>query len=156
MPPLRPAQKIALLGFTEHRSQAPFADPAWQIWGINDLYIDLPPIPAERLAWFQLHAFTTKVQTIAGEIDSPAAPRDGAGHVNWLREASARLPIFLTSPRPDLPDCNILPKQAIMAYFGSNYFTNSVSWMIGLAIMQLVPGGAGTACIPGAELGVFG
>lgn len=156
MTALRPAQKIALLGFTEHRAQAPFGDPTWQIWGINDLYLDLPPIPAERLVWFQLHGFDSKVQTIAGEVESPAAPRDGAGHVNWLRDVSSRIPVFLRDARPDLPSCNVLPKADIMAYFGSNYFTNSVSWMLGLAIMQLVPGGPGTPCVPGAELGVFG
>ncbi len=138
---LRPAKKIALLGFTEHRNKAPFADPAWQIWGINDLYLDIPPegvppITPDRLVWFQLHAFRNKMQTAAGVIDSPAAPRDGVGHVNWLREAAKEFPVILIKPRPDQPDALILPKPEIMAYFGSNYFTNSVSWMLGLAIMQ--------------------
>src|SRR5258708_5353985 len=94
--------------------------------------------------------------TAAGIIDSPAAPRDGVGHVNWLREAAKEFPVILIKPRPDQPDALILPKAEIMAYFGSNYFTNSVSWMLGLAIMQLVPNGAGTRCVDGAELGVFG
>jgi hypothetical protein len=37
----RQFKKVAILGFTPHKDQAPINDPEWEIWGLNDLYVDL-------------------------------------------------------------------------------------------------------------------
>ena len=35
---------VAIIGYTPHRDQAPFENPKWKKWGLNDLYLDLPVI----------------------------------------------------------------------------------------------------------------
>lgn len=157
--------KIAILGFTPHRALAPFKDPAWEIWGINDLYLDLAEIPQDRLRWFQLHEWNAKLATAAGEMPSPPCPRDPE-HVLWLQHHAKNFPIYLAETRAEVPEAVLLPKDQLRDFFGSNYFTNSVSWMLGLAIMELIPDGSPVPGSPrynpkaraveGAELAVYG
>lgn len=157
--------KIAIVGYTEHRRQAPFDHPAWEIWGLNDLYLELPHIPHERLQWFQVHGWEglvgPKLESVTDFRDGPPHPRD-ANHVPWLRETSTKLPVWVLDPRPELPEARVIPKEALYAYFNDGYgrpvkyFTNSIAWMIAMAIMRLCPGGPGTPAVEGAEIAVYG
>lgn len=163
--PQQKRTKIAILGFTPHRALAPFKDEAWELWGINDLYLDLQEIPQERLRWFQLHEWNAKLATAAGEMPSPPCPRDPE-HVLWLQHHAPKFPIYLAEARAEVPEGILLPKDALRDFFGSNYFTNSVSWMLGLAIMELIPDGSPVPgsklynptarAVAGAELAVYG
>lgn len=146
--------KIAILGFTPHRELAPWTNPAWELWGINDLYLDIPQVANDRLRWFQLHEWNSKLVTAAGEMVSPPCPRDPQ-HVLWLQHHAKAFPIYVKEARSELPDAIVFPRQALFDYFDSNYFTNSVSWMLGLAIMELCPEKGGRA-IAGAEIAVYG
>lgn len=164
-------RKIALIGFTEHKKLAPFENPEWLKVGLNDLYLDLPRVPDTQLAWFQVHPF----EQVAGQpqpsaLDfrsGPPHPRD-PGHLNWLKDASARFPVYMLEQRPELPDARVLDQQAMFAYFGKRlrdahgnpvgglkYFTNSISWMLGWAIMQLCPDPDGKP-VEGATIGLWG
>jgi len=158
--------KVAILGFTPHRDLAPWTNDAWELWGINDLYLDVrADIPAERWRWFQLHEWNATTKTAAGEMVSPPCPRDPA-HPLWLAANSSKFPIYLAEPRAECPDARVLDKQALFDFFDSNYFTNSVSWMLGQAIMELIPDGSPVPtsklynpkarAVEGAEIGVFG
>ena len=166
-----PYRKIAIVGFTEHKKLAPYDDPETLIVGLNDLYLDMPPIPDNRLAWFQVHPF----ETVAGHPkpsatdfrSGPPHPRD-PNHVAWLKDASTRLPVFVLEARPELPDALVLDQEAMFAYFGRHYkdahgkpldmlkyFTNSISWMLGWAIMMLCPDPDGKP-VEGAQIGLWG
>lgn len=160
--------KIALIGFTQHRAFAPYHDDEWQIWGLNDLYLDTPEsVSPERLQWFQVHGWEEIAKYKQASVLShplhfgggPPHPRD-ANHVAWLVEHSKRIPIWMLEPRPEMPDAKILDREAMFAYFTLDgqspmrYFTNSISWMLGKAIMDLCPDGK--TPVEGAELGVWG
>jgi hypothetical protein len=161
--------RIAVIGYTDHRQFAPYADDAWEIWGLNDLYYELPVVPPARLRWFQLHEWREVAAWKRERVDAnpldfgggPPHPRD-PNHVQWLARAATHCPVYLMDAREEVPDARVYPKAEAFRYFSLNgedpfrYFTNSISWMLALAIMELCPGGPGTPCVDGAELGVWG
>ena len=163
-------KKIAIVGFTQHRQMAPFFDDAYEIWGLNDLYHELPEsIYADRLRWFQIHGW---IETAHHKFEpvtdhplnfggGPPHPRD-PNHVPWLATHAKHMPVYLMEPRPEVPDALVYPREDVYRYFSmdgaepTKYFTNSISWMLAIAIMKLVPGGIGTPAVDGAEISVWG
>jgi len=164
--------KISIIGYTSHKQLAPWDDPDWEIWGLNDLYLDLPIFqgttepPFDRLRWFQIHPWGTlrdwaKKDFRPGDMlqngAGPAHPRD-PGHLTWLKEASKLFPVYMKETREEFPDALVYPRDKVYEYFGTRYFTNSITWMIGLAIMELAPGKTveTAKAVKGAEIGVWG
>ena len=160
-------RKKAIIGYTDHKARAPFNNMDWEIWGLNDLYIDLPEIPHtnERIRWFQIHQWG-EPQThdakpnVMDFSEGPMNPRD-PNHVAWMARAAGHIPLYLMTPRDEVPKALKLPAQTIIDFFGCPYFTNSISWMIALAIMELVQpiernGKTIWLAMPDAEIGVFG
>ena len=159
--------KIAILGYTQHKALAPFDDIDWEIWGLNDLYFDLPQmfqrsdIPFDRLRWFQLHnweilrdwdKYVVREGDTINPTAGPAHPRD-PNHVPWLREAAGLFPLYLKTEQTEVPGALVYPREDVYKYFGRQYFTNSITYMIALAIMELAPD---HKPIEGAEIGVWG
>lgn len=112
-------RKICIVGFTRTRSEAPWDDPTWEVWGINNLHKYEPNHTKARL-WFDLHDFTTIAQD--------------AVHEAWLR--TAPMPVVVWQPRPEWPSSVAFPKDAVLERFKRRYFTNSITWMVALAIME--------------------
>ena len=165
-------RKIALLGFTNHRAYAPYNDPEWAIWGLNDLYLDTPEtVHVDRLEWFQVHGWEEiakykSVGVLSHPLNfagGPPHPRD-ANHVAWMAAYAKVMPLWLMEPRPEVPDAKVYPKEEVFKYFSLDgkdpnfYFTNSISWMLAKAIMDLTyqdEDGKWRA-VEGAEIGVWG
>src|SRR5689334_15473635 len=59
--------KVAIVGFTDHRKEAPFGDPEWEIWGLNELYRYMPVEQFTR--WFELHDRSDFVKSDKGPGD---------------------------------------------------------------------------------------
>ena len=127
-------RKIAIVGYTPTRVHAPFDDPEWECWGMNNLHTAMDASKFDR--WFDLH----DAETI--ESDKP--------HVEWLQSGCGGMPVFVFRRRDEWPTSADFPTQYITDKFG-NYFTNSVSWMLAMAIDQVQ-----WAIGDGAEIGVFG
>lgn len=143
-------KKVAIIGFTEHKRLAPFTDDEWEVWGLNDLYLDLPStVTKDRLRWFQVHSWHRPEPWKDVPVDDrpldfsggPPHPRD-PNHVAYLREAATKFPVYVLEPHQEIPDAVVLDREAMYRYFSLDgkdpcrYFTNSISWMIGLAIME--------------------
>jgi hypothetical protein len=114
----RPEKKVAIIGFTPTRDEAPWADPTFLKWTCNNLHLHLRP----EQKWdvlFDLHPY----DTIAA--DKP--------HEAFLRTTDK--PVYVWQPRPEWPTSMAYPKDAVLQSFG-NYQTNSISWMIGAAILE--------------------
>lgn len=107
-------KKVAIVGFTPSRKQAPFHDESFEIWGLNGLFTYDDVTRCTR--WFDLH----KREDIAEE------------RIEWYREAP--VPIYLQEEWDDIPGSVRFPKEEIEEELGSTYFTNSISWMIAFAI----------------------
>lgn len=110
---------IAIVGFATHFQLAPYDDPEWEIWGLNQLHT----VAGDRRfdKWFNLH-------------DLEKFHGSDLEHLQFLE--NFRGPVYL---RPQDIGKLTTPNQAPFPYtelvdeFGS-YFTNTVSWLIAYAI----------------------
>lgn len=142
--------KVAIVGYTTTRGAAPYGDPEWEVWGMNNLHT-LPDVDTSKFtAWFDLHPSDTI--------------KADAQHDAWLRAGADGLPVYVWEPREEWPTSVPFPKREVMDAFGS-YFTNSVSWMAAHAIQGIMRAGrpvldaAGEERLlppPGATLGIWG
>lgn len=109
-------KKVAIVGFTPTRQHAPWGDPSFEIWGLNALYKyqDCPRFDR----WFDVH---------------------GPDHIPPDRiaaYASMSIPVYLQEVHPKVPNSVRFPKQELEKALGSRYFTNSISWMVALALAE--------------------
>lgn len=111
--------KVAIVGFTTHRDKAPFHDESFQIWAMNDLYRFIPRVDV----LFELHTRRLLNSKQRGVND----------HVEWLK--TSPIPVFMQDHYDDIPNSVRFPIENILGKYG-NYFTNSVSYMIALAIEE--------------------
>jgi hypothetical protein len=118
--------KVALVGFASStRMMAPYDDPTWEIWGMNQLYRYLPRFDR----WFEIHH---RAQFLADTV------RD-TDYISWLREA--KVPIYMNpeeSPYPDIPYGVRFPIERTQALSpsGRDYFTSTIAFMISLAVLE--------------------
>lgn len=120
--------KVAIVGFAQsHRAMAPFHDPSFEIWGLNNAYIFMPQRPhaggriAER--WFEVHS----EDLYAWDLRRPGR------HVEWLAKFGG--PLYLLEARADMPHSIRYPIEDITARFGP-YLTSSPAYMLALAMAE--------------------
>jgi len=128
----RPARKIAIIGYTDSRFDAPYAEDGWEMWGLNNLHVQTPPEQMAKFTrWYDLHDRAT--------ITSDEA------HVAFLK--NTELPVYTWTANPEWPTSLSYPREEIIEEFG-RYFTNSISWMIAHAILE----GATTIGVWGVDM----
>lgn len=127
--PARPEKKIAIIGFTASRDQAPWGQPGWEIWICNNLW-KLVPDKWHRL--YDLH----DLATITSDPEQAAfiAGQKGQTATGDQVELAGR-PVVCWEPQQDWRTAVPYPRPEITGLFG-NYFTNSISWMIAHAIAE--------------------
>lgn len=136
-------RKIVVLGFALSRKDAPFNDDSWEIWAVNDAYAYVPRVTRT----FELH----HLQNMGN--------RRNPQYEEWLKKG--KVPTYMWQTNPDWPAVVAYPREDIMGLFGT-YWTNSISWMLALAIAELsdvytMPDGRAIRLAkPGAELSMFG
>ena len=125
-------KKVAILGYTAHRDKAPFNDNEFEIWGLNDLYKHNLP---RFTRWFQLH--TKKIVDDTNRED----------RTKWEElvkdYAQMQCPVY-TTEAIDIPNNIVFPLEEIQAFIKerfpyrdfNGFFTNSISYMIALAIHE--------------------
>jgi hypothetical protein len=113
-----PRKKIAIVGKAPSSlGLAPYEDSSWQIWTLSDLVFckQSPKFDVH----FELHA--------TNQLAGPRKP-----YLDWLASITDK-PVVVRECNDDIPFGVAYPKDYIVEKFGG-YFTNSVSWMIALAI----------------------
>jgi len=111
-------KKVAIVGWAEStRDMAPIDDPAFDLWGCNEvgLVLDRP-----WAALFQMHPH-----------DYVSALPDA--RLDWLRAQSC--PIYALTVCPDFPTSVRYPIERAIARFG-RYFTSTIAYMLALAILE--------------------
>lgn len=114
--------KVAIVGFAPGWQQAPFKDESFEIWTLNEAYKMLPQVEgagADR--WFEIHS-----------RQSPSKNKEE--HINFLKQCP--VPLYMWDHYDDMPNSIKFPKDEIVSLFGTSYFTNSISWMIAMAIYE--------------------
>lgn len=122
----RTRKKVAIVGFAPSSMtdvRALFDDPDFEIWGLNQLYVAFPAIVEHATRWFQIHNRQSYDQAV----------RDHKHH-DWLAEQTA-FPIYMQQLEQDVPMSIPFPWTDMIKEFG-DYFTNSISWEIALAIKE--------------------
>lgn len=126
--PFKTKKKVAIVGFAPSWNKVPWDDEDMEVWGLNELYNFFRQVPnshAER--WFEIH--------------SPNSPsKNTPQHRAWLKKAT--IPIYMQRHYDEIPSSVSYPKDEVIKFFeakghmGKQYFTNSISWMIALAIYE--------------------
>lgn len=130
----RPKRRVAILGYTTSLEEAPWGNPEWELWGMNNLHTRMTPEQvAQCTRWYQVHS-EAEIQAV------------GVEHVAWLKEAHP-FPIYMIDPvegithapdgteirslaeRSGRPAAVVFPRAQLLTHF-MRYFTNSVSWEI--------------------------
>lgn len=109
--------KVAIVGSADtSRDLAPYADESWDIWTLNDMYKVAPRMDRT----FQLHD-PDRVRQLDPE--------------GWTFITTTQVPVWMHRPVPEVSTAQQYPTETIVKEFG-RYFTNSISWMIALAIYE--------------------
>lgn len=151
--------KICICGFADSKKHAPFGDDSWWVWGMNDLYAHVPRVDVT----FEIHHLLNMANRRNPQHEAVMAAGGKRGAA--FEPGKPPTPIFLQESRPEWPTTITFPKERIFEAFGDSpggtYFTNSVGWMIALAILELtevkkVNGMDLRVSKPGAELSICG
>ncbi len=119
-----PAKKVAIVGMApSSRGLAPFSDDSWEIWTLSTL------MSAGGATRFDRHFEIHPVDWFK--------ERDDKTYFQWLTTVRDK-PVYLHEPHPDIPTSVAFPKSQMVREFGT-YITNTVSWMLALAISELTP-----------------
>ena len=111
-------KKVAIVGFAASSClDAPFNDPTYSIWGMNQLYRHIPR--ADRM--FEIHENYYEYVV------------EGTDHCGWLR--TAQIPVYMTRHWPEFPSSVRFPLEKMVKKFGK-YFTSSIAYMLALAIVE--------------------
>ena len=131
-------KSVAILGFAPTWKDAPFDDPSVQIWTVNSLNQYTSRV--DRV--FELHQLDTiKRMAKEGIVRNDTHLKD---HVEWLQK-NKDIPVYMICEYPDVPMAVTYPIEEIVLKFGlpragdgevDPYFTNSISYMIALAIHE--------------------
>ena len=115
-----PREKVAIIGFAaSSKDLAPYDDPTWSCWGLNQLYRHIPR--ADR--WIEIHANWNDHVV------------EGTDHHKWLSEAP--IPIYMAERVESIPNSVKFPLDRIMRQGGHpDYFTSTVAFGIALAIEE--------------------
>lgn len=116
-----PRKKIAICGFAAStRMAAPFDDPLYEVWTLNQLYRHVPR--------------TTRHFDVHDNWNADNVP--GTDHVGWLQRCG--VPVYMSTRDPSIPTAVNYPvDEVIRRVLGTDYFTSTVAFMLGLAIMEI-------------------
>ena len=103
--------KIAIVGAGEGRENAPFNDPDWVVWGINEI------AQPRTTAWFELHPVS-----VQNSIE-----------LNVLR--SVTVPVYTLELDPAIPTGVRYPLETVLDVFKRRYFTCTFAFQIALALL---------------------
>ncbi len=125
-------KKVAIVGFAGTKDMAPYNDPECEIWSVNNLYKFIPR--TDRI--FQLHLLESLKK------DHHGIPAEE--HMEFLR--STQIPVYMQDHYEEIPASVRFPVEKLIEEFGilraddmrtkDAYFTNSISFMIALAIYE--------------------
>ena len=87
-------RKIAIVGSSTGNDKAPFNDPSWEIWSLNNLYTGLQGKRFTR--WFELHDFNMSISADGLYTRRGVDQYSGTTIDKYMKEiASLNIPVSL-------------------------------------------------------------
>ena len=135
-------KKVCIVGFapdSRELCREHFQDEDMDIWALNELYMEMPDLAERADAWFQIHGF------------EPHTVRDKDHPERLQLMASHGVDVYMWKKHRVVKDAVEYPRLEILKEFDPygegmaperveqrerQYFTNSVSWMIALAVSK--------------------
>lgn len=130
--PTEKRKKVAIVGFASHWNQAPYEDPEFEVWSLNEAYDLIPWAKAaeeKRLRWFEIHGREEHYE------GNPFFHSRNNSNEHAAKLAALGCPVYMQRAWDDIPNSVEYPYSAMRERFG-DYFTNSISWMLALAIHE--------------------
>jgi len=125
-------EKVCIVGCSNTKELTPFhlADE-FEFWGVNNLFLTLPDKPWSR--WWEIHLITYE----DGKWLRRGSPEFRGQPVEEYLKSLAKLPcpVYMQQANPLVPQAIQYPLAEVVAGFG-NYFTNTISYQIALAIKE--------------------
>lgn len=126
-------KKLAIIGCADSKKLAPVEDMSFDIWGMNNLYPQLP----RANKWFEIHQITSdgtnflrrNERIFRGQVVNDYLKQMG----EWAQKQA--IPVYMQQHWDIVPTSIAYPLKDVLQGFG-NYFTNSVSYMIALAMLE--------------------
>lgn len=137
--------KIAIVGCSDTKMSAPFKDPGFEFWGVNNLFLTLPDIPWTR--WFEIHNLEFDGKNFKRREQYDFRGMNVNKYVERLAEM--KCPVYMQKKWPQIPNSVVYPIDQVVKTFG-RYLTNTISYQIVLAILE----GAKTIGIYGVDMAV--
>lgn len=130
-------RKVAVCGTAPSSLEdAPFDDPEWEIWGTSRLWKQIPRADA----WFELHPLDEIGR--GWNCSEKERKEQRAEHVEWMGNQDT--PIYLQTEDERVPGGIEYPLDEVLDYMeeehgdDTGYFTNSISYMLALALYMEV------------------
>jgi hypothetical protein len=123
--------KVCIVGCSDSCHQVP-ADQAdeFEFWGVNNLMWTLPRVPWTR--WFEIHQIV-QVPNGVWERRGDAVFREMPVAMYLRQLADLDITVYMREVNPLVPKSERMPYEDLASRFG-NYFTNTISWEIAMAI----------------------
>lgn len=126
-------RRIEVIGYTESRKEAHWGDPTWEKWLCNDL---ARFVPDEWHRVYDVHAIADIKKDAAHDAFLKGGARQIEDGGNNQVALNGRPVYVMHKPPADWPTAVQLPKDECLEAFG-DYFTNSISWMIAHAMLEI-------------------
>ena len=127
------AKKVAIVGCAESKMLAPFDDPEFEIWGVNNLY----PHIKRATRWFEIHNINHNGERFFRRGDRQFRGQEVDQYLShlgeWAKEKNC--PVYMQKHWDIVPTSVEYPVQKMLKEFGT-YFTNTISWELALAISE--------------------
>lgn len=140
-PPIH--KKIAIVGCSDTKVLAPYDDPSWDIWAMNNSFVHTK----RATKWFEIHPIKFDNNSFwRRELIRPGVFKwvnnfRGQAMNDYMQSlANLDCPIWMQQHWDVIPKSIRYPIEEITQKFG-RYFTNSVSYMIVMAIKEISESG---------------
>jgi len=148
-------KKLAIVGTAESWRDAPYDDPSWKIYSLNDAY-RLNITRADY--WCDLHnpdewVLVPEGTKVVKGWELPPGKLYPRPHDHPKFFERLLIPAYVYQARPEWPTSITFPREAIERRFG-RYMASSPAWMLAQAMLPIDEGGFGYES--GDEIGIWG
>ena len=123
-------KKIAIVGYTASKSEAPWGVDGWEIWVVNNLWKHCPD------KWHRLYDLHPMKEIVKDREHDAFLQGQPQKHITGSDIALGTRPVYTFAPLPEWKTAQKFPRETINDALG-RYFTNSISWMIAHALMEM-------------------
>ena len=125
-------EKVAIIGCATCKDLAPFKEAdKWEFWGVNNLFLTYPPEKVKWGKWFEIHPIKKQGGQWMRRWGSQFRGQDMNKYIEDLNKLPC--PVIMAQKWDEIPNSEPYPLAEILSKYG-NYFTNSISYQIALAI----------------------